>query len=509
MRTYSFLLLISLIASFLLTRWLATRAAERGWARRKDSGEEGEGVPRLGGVSVFFAIGLSIAVLLMFWENLITARFERTLPLGLGLLGAAGFIFFIGLYDDLRGARPWQKLAVQAVAATGLFFAGFQVQVITNPFTHRAVELGWLALPVTILWLAAISNAFNLIDGLDGLAAGVGFFATLALFLMAILTFNPFVAAIAASMAGALLGFLPFNFSPARIYLGDSGSLTVGLILAALSVQSAQKGPILITVAIPLMIFGLPLLDVGVTTARRLLSGHPLFRRDEEHLHHRLLKIGLNKRAAVLVLYGMTALFALASLLLLNYRGAVAPVVALLCGAMAWVMVRQMQYPEFAELDSHVRLALSTQRAVLRNHILIRRTGARLAAAEDAEQVWQEATAVFAALEFERAVCRVNGSHSFGWSSPAQGKSTNGSHGRVPEAWTLSIPLQHNGRRVGVLDLSRSLESGPLLFRVSTLLEFIAQPLSRELLLRLGEVEYAAEPVEGVNAAGLASRAGA
>jgi UDP-GlcNAc:undecaprenyl-phosphate GlcNAc-1-phosphate transferase len=395
------------------------------------------------------------------------------------------------------------------VAATGLFFAGFQVQVITNPFTHRAVELGWLALPVTILWLAAISNAFNLIDGLDGLAAGVGFFATLALFLMAILTFNPFVAAIAASMAGALLGFLPFNFSPARIYLGDSGSLTVGLILAALSVQSAQKGPILITVAIPLMIFGLPLLDVGVTTARRLLSGHPLFRRDEEHLHHRLLKIGLNKRAAVLVLYGMTALFALASLLLLNYRGAVAPVVALLCGAMAWVMVRQMQYPEFAELDSHVRLALSTQRAVLRNHILIRRTGARLAAAEDAEQVWQEATAVFAALEFERAVCRVNGSHSFGWSSPAQGKSTNGSHGRVPEAWTLSIPLQHNGRRVGVLDLSRSLESGPLLFRVSTLLEFIAQPLSRELLLRLGEVEYAAEPVEGVNAAGLASRAGA
>jgi UDP-GlcNAc:undecaprenyl-phosphate GlcNAc-1-phosphate transferase len=255
------------------------------------------------------------------------------------------------------------------------------------------------------------------------------------------------------------------------------------------------------------MIFGLPLLDVGVTTARRFLSGHPLFRRDEEHLHHRLLKIGLNKRAAVLVLYGMTALFALASLLLLNYRGAVAPVVALLCGAMAWVMVRQMQYPEFAELDSHVRLALSTQRAVLRNHILIRRIGARLASAESIEQVWEQATEVFAALEFERAACRVNGSYNFGWSSPKRSISANGSSGRAGEAWTLSIPLQHEGRRIGVLDLSRSLESGPLLFRVSTLLGFVTHPLSRELHARLGEAEQAAESVDAVDAAGLASRA--
>lgn len=506
MRTYSFLLLISFVTSLLLTRWLAAQAVERGWARRKDSSEDGHGVPRLGGVSVFVAICLSIAVLLVFWENLITARFERNLPMGLGLLGTASFVFFVGLYDDLRGARPWQKLAVQVVAAGGLYLAGFQVEVITNPFTQRAVELGWLALPMTIVWLVAISNAFNLIDGLDGLAAGVGFFATLALFLMAILTFNPFVAAIAATMAGALLGFLPFNFSPARIYLGDSGSLTVGLILAALAVESAQKGPVLITVAIPLMIFGLPLLDVGVTTARRFLSGHPLFHRDEEHLHHRLVKIGLNKRAAVLVLYGMTALFALASLLLLNYQSAAAPLVALLCGAMAWVMVRQMQYPEFAELDSHVRLALSTQRAVLRNHILIRRTAARLASAPDIEQVWQQATVVFAALDFERAVCRLDGTAiRFGWSSPRPINGPDGNNGGVPDAWTLSIPLQHDGRRVGVLDLSRSLESGSLLFRLSTLLEFIAQPLSRELVLRLQESEQAAESVAEVAAARSAS----
>jgi len=379
--------------------------------------------------------------------------------------------------------------------------------VVTNPFTHSAVELGWLALPVTMVWLVAISNAFNLIDGLDGLAAGVGFFATLALFLMAILTFNPFVAAISATMAGALLGFLPFNFAPARIYLGDSGSLTLGLILAALSVQSAQKGPVLITVAIPLMIFGLPLLDAGVTTARRFLSGHPLFHRDEEHLHHRLLKIGLNKRAAILVLYGMTGLFALASLLLLNYQSAAAPLVAMLCGIMAWVMVRQMQYPEFAELDSHVRLALSTQRAVLRNHILIRRIGARLADAEDIEQVWQRATIVFAALKFERAVCRISGAAAnFIWFTPALDNGSN-SGSRAADAWTLSIPLQQEGRRVGVLELSRGLNGGPLLFRVSTLLEFIAEPFSHELAERIRERKQAAEPRTDVAAARLASGA--
>jgi UDP-GlcNAc:undecaprenyl-phosphate GlcNAc-1-phosphate transferase len=496
MRTYSILLLLSMATSFLLTRWLAATAAQRGWACREDSGN-GENIPRLGGVSVFVSMLLSIGILLALWENLVTARLEQHIPLAIGLLGAAGAVFLLGLYDDLRGARPGQKLAVQAAAAVGLFAAGFRVEVITNPLSHQAVELGWLSLPVTVLWLVAISNAFNLIDGLDGLAAGVGFFATLALFLMAVLTFMPFVAAIAAVMAGSLLGFLPFNFSPARIYLGDSGSLTIGLVLAALAVQSAQKGPVLITVAIPLMIFGLPLLDVGITTLRRFLSGQPLFRRDEEHLHHRLVKIVLNKRAAVLILYGVTALFALASLLLLNYKGAIAPLIALLCGVMAWVMVRQMQYPEFAELDSHVRLAFSTQRAVLRNHILMRRTATALRGCPSAEAVWQRTEEVFAALAFESAACRIeidgHVAQDFHWRASA----TASLAGRPErDCWRITIPLHHQGQRAGTLALCRPLEDAPLLFRMASLLEFVGQSLAPALLQHLAEAPAPGELLE-------------
>lgn len=482
MRTYFFLLLISVVSSFILSRWLAGVAAERGWARRRSEAPEGEGVPRLGGVSVLVSVLLAIALLLL-WDNQVVERMAAHTTRGIGLIVASLAVFLLGLYDDLAGARPWHKLAVQTAAAVGLFAAGFRVELITNPFTNTSAELGWLALPVTVLWLVAISNAFNLIDGLDGLAAGVGFFATLSLFLLAVLTANSFVAATSAALAGSLLGFLPHNFAPARIYLGDSGSLTIGLVLGALAVQSAQKGPVLITVAIPLMIFGLPLLDVGITTVRRFLAGHPLFHRDDEHLHHRLVKIGLGPRAAVLVLYGVAALFALASLLLLNYRGAVAPLIALLCGVMAWVMVRQMQYPEFAELDSHLRLALGTQRAVLRNHILLRRTATRLRMAASADEAWQLAGEIFAALGFQRALCRMeNGSvdpHELRW-----GRENSPSPASEP-CWSMTIPLLCDGQPVGTLELCRGLAPTPLLFRVSSLLEFLAESFAPQIITLL------------------------
>lgn len=493
MRSYFFLFLFSVVSSYVLTRSLAYWATERGWANRQGDSGNTTGVPRLGGVGVFLSIVTSLALLLL-WDNQVTGRILTDLRLFVGLLAAAALVFGIGLYDDLRRARPWQKLAVQIAAALLLFWAGFRVELLTNPITHTPMHLGWLAIPVTVLWLVAISNAFNLIDGLDGLAAGVGFFATLALFLLAILTANPFVAAIAAAMAGSLSGFLPHNFAPARIYLGDSGALTIGMILAALSVVSSQKGPVLITVAIPLLIFGLPLLDVGVTTFRRFLSGHPIFRRDEEHLHHRLLKMGLNQRAAVLTLYAMAALFVLTSLLLLNYRGVVAPVIALICGVMAWVMVRQMQYPEFAELDSSIRVALSSQRAVMKNNILLRRAATEIRSAESLDQLWDCACRAFAALDFETAVCRFDaGSPGAGttmrWSS-AQRLASAG----AADLWNMSVPLTHEGAPLAKLELVRCMDRAPLLFRVSTLFEFLSSAVAPRMAELLKEDSGTAVP---------------
>lgn len=473
MRTYFFLLLLSTLVSFGLTRWLARVAAARGWTRNENG--DAAGVPRLGGIIVF-ATALFMMVLLILWDNQVAARTRAELPLVLGLAGAAGAVFLIGLYDDLRGARPWQKLLVQCAAAVGLYFTGYRIEILTNPFTHGPSHLGWLSLPLTVLWLVAISNAFNLIDGLDGLAAGVGLFATVTLFLLAMLQAQSFVAATTVALAGALFGFLPHNFNPARIYLGDSGALTVGMVLAALSIHSAQKGPVLLTVAIPLMIFGLPLLDASVTTARRFLSGQPLFHRDEEHIHHRLQKIGLTPRGSVLLLYGLAALFALASLLLVNYKGAAGSLIALLSGILAWLVVRQMQYAEFAELDLHVRTEMRSQRSILRNHILLRKAAAELRAAASLEEAWDVARRIFEALEFSSAACDLAGRGTLRWKVPGETPASQDSG-----AWTLTIPLAHNGRTLGKLHLTRPMHDNPLLFRVAPLLEFFATDFATRL----------------------------
>jgi UDP-GlcNAc:undecaprenyl-phosphate GlcNAc-1-phosphate transferase len=483
MRTYFFLLLISTALSYALTKFVSRAAGRR--AAWRDESSLGRGVPRLGGVAIFTSSAAVLALLLI-WDNQVSQRYTRDVPLALGLAGSAAGVFLLGLYDDLRGSRPWQKLLVQIGAGIGLFAAGFRVELLTNPFTSSRIELGWLALPVTLLWLVAVSNAFNLIDGLDGLAAGVGVFSTLSLFFLSVAQGRSFEAATSVALAGALLGFLPHNFNPARIYLGDSGSLTIGLVLGALGIAGSQKGPVLVTMSIPLIIFGLPLLDVSVTTLRRFLSGHPIFSRDEEHLHHRLLKIGLGPRLAVLVLYALAGLFALASILLVNYRGSTGPLIALLCGILAWLVVRRMEYPEFAELDAHVRAEWRSQRHVLRNHILLRKAALDLECASSLEELWSQACSVCRTLEFDAAVLELS---SVPLGTPRIWRWSPGSPrdplelGAPPEQmWTIMLPIGRRGAQYAALRLSRRLEREPFKFRVATVIDFFSGPFASRLV---------------------------
>src|SRR5712692_3006141 len=497
MRTYLFLMLLSAGFSYFLSSSLARMAAERGWARRQGDGTGGEGTPRLGGVAVFLAFLLALGILFL-RDNQVTQRITQETLRGLALLGAATGVFLLGLCDGLRGTRPREKLLVQLLAGAWLYMAGFRVEILSNPFTHAPIVLGWLSIPVTLLWLVAISNAFNLIDGLDGLAAGVGLFASVALFLLAAMQGYTFTAVCAAVLAGALLGFLPHNFHPARIYLGDSGSLTMGLCLAALAIASSQKGPVLITLAVPLLIFGLPLLEVSVTTLRRLLAGHPLFRRDEEHLHHRLLKIGVTQRSAVLALYGLAALFALSSLLVFNYTGALSPVIALLCGVLSWLVVSQMQYPEFAELDSHIRLTLRSQPRLLRNQILMRKASTAFGAAASPGELWECFGELLQQLEFDRACCElrgVNGRAGARMDWNRDGAAPGAAAGAPASSqWGLEVPMLHEGRERGVLRLRRHFDTGVTPFRLGSLLELASGPFSSRLL-ELVEQEKPSEPI--------------
>ncbi|HVN10081.1 MAG TPA: MraY family glycosyltransferase [Patescibacteria group bacterium] len=496
MRTYILILVVSSVLSYLITLWLSRLAAERGWARRADENGTGLGIPRLGGLAIFTAILASLGAALLL-RNMVTDRLLAAGRLGVALTVACLAVFLMGLYDDLKGARPWQKLAVQCIAAVALYSFGFRVDILSNPLTHTPITLGWLGLPLTVLWLAAISNAFNLIDGMDGLAAGVGLFAAVSLFLLAALGSNVFVAAVAASVAGALLGFLPHNFHPARIYLGDSGSLTAGLTLGALSIVSEQKGPVMVTMAIPLLIFGLPLLEVAVTTTRRLLSGHPLFGRDEDHLHHRLLKVGVAKRLALFVLYGLAALFAFSSILLVNYSGSVAPLIAVLCGAFAWIVVNQMRYPEFTELDAHIRLSLASQPAVLRNQIAIRKAFGSLESAGTAAEVWEILSNLLAQLGFAEARCELRSmsgelSHEFHWKfNPGAVGSSGGARAagyRGGSMWCMDIPVHGAGGANGIVRLGHAFDRRAPLFRMQSLLELISENFANALIARVNDV---------------------
>src|SRR5205807_5606771 len=230
-------------------------------------------------------------------------------------------------------------------------------------------HLGWLVgLPLTILWVIWITNAFNLIDGLDGLAAGSALFSTLSTCVVAILLRNKGILFMALVLAGAIAGFLRYNFNPASIFLGDCGSLLIGFLLSAIAIAGSQKSPTVVAVAIPIVSLGLPIVDVTVAVIRRFLSCKRLFDADREHIHHKLLGRGISHRQAVLVLYGVSACFGLLSLFLLSPHGTTVATVLTVVGIGVLIGVRQLRYPEFLELGRAAHRTLN-QRHVIANDI--------------------------------------------------------------------------------------------------------------------------------------------
>jgi UDP-GlcNAc:undecaprenyl-phosphate GlcNAc-1-phosphate transferase len=295
------------VAASALTPAVARAAVSRGWLDRPDGGRKRHPVPvpAVGGVAVLVAFGVALAVVprlrLLSGEETLS---DLLVPLFLASLMVAG----VGLVDDVRGLKPLTKLAGQGAAALLLYAEGFRVEHLSNPF-GGTIDLGVLSLPVTLLWLVGMSNAFNLIDGLDGLAAGLALVSTAGLLAAAVLKGGWDTAGVAAGLAGALLGFLPYNFSPARVFLGDCGSLPVGFILAALAVEHSIEASAAVAVAVPLLALALPILDVVLALARRVARGRSVFEADHDHIHHRLVDRGLTPRRAVITLYGVAVLF--------------------------------------------------------------------------------------------------------------------------------------------------------------------------------------------------------
>ena len=386
----------------------------------------------------------------------------------LTILVPATLIFLLGVYDDVHGVGPYFKFTVQGIAATMLFMGGLRIVNIPVVFGDKGLPwvVGWA---FTVVWVLAITNAFNLIDGLDGLAAGSALFSTLVVFVVALLNGPSLVTVMTIALAGAILGFLRFNFNPATIFLGDSGSLFIGFVLSALALHGAQKAPTIVAVAIPIVSFGLPILETSLSIVRRLISGRPIFTADREHIHHKLLQHGMTHRQVVILLYGVSAIFAMLSLFLLWPTGSSLGLVLAVLGIGIWIGVQHLGYLEFGEL---ARVAHRTfdQPQIIVNNLAIRRATEELKVARDYDQVRRILTAAFGSNDFDGFELKLEllpgelvpfetadasgprrAGNSFRWNKPGVPKVLDAS-----KVWTVALNLQSSAnRRRGTLTVHR------------------------------------------------------
>jgi UDP-GlcNAc:undecaprenyl-phosphate/decaprenyl-phosphate GlcNAc-1-phosphate transferase len=461
---------VSLLFSFVLTRNVRDIATRCGWLAvpSHERHLHSNPLPRLGGVAIFISFALSMVMAWAMSAHVPRLAAAFSLKTLLTILIPAAIVFLLGVYDDVYTAGPYMKFAVQAVAATMLFVGG--LRIVNIPVLFGPHQLPWfVGLPLTILWVLAITNAFNLIDGLDGLAAGSALFSTLVAFVVALLNGYSLVSMMTIALAGAILGFLRYNFNPATIFLGDSGSLFIGFLLSALALAGAQKAPTIVAVAIPVVSFGLPILETSLSILRRLVSGRPVFTADREHIHHKLLQHGLTHRQVVILLYGVSAGFALLSLFMLWPTGSSLGLVLAVLGTGIWIGVQHLGYLELGEL---ARVAQRTfeQRQIVINNLAIRRATEELKAVRDYAQIRRVLESAFSSNDFdgfevrfklfagelhpapaEGAVPR-RSEISFQWARDSEAISLDGI-----AVWTLSLDLvSSSSRRRGALVVHRA-----------------------------------------------------
>ncbi len=328
--------------------------------------------PRLGGVSIFLSFFLSLLTLLVLDPTSLAMTWLSRQE-GLALLGCLLAIVLLGVWDDIRELKASHKFLVQFVLANIIYFAGLRISHVTHPFDREMLYLGLFQYPVTILWIVGITNAFNLIDGLDGLAAGVATIAFLVIGPISFINGHTASGVIALLVAGSLLGFLRYNFNPARIFLGDSGSLFLGLLLSVLSLQSSTKGTATFAIMIPMLALGLPIMDTLLAMIRRFLrSFQPeeqkssslvgrlksMFVPDKSHIHHRLLARGMSQRKVVLMLYLISCTLGLGAFAVTIFNNFAASIILGIAGMAIIIGVRQLKYKEMEVLKSGVLLPL-------------------------------------------------------------------------------------------------------------------------------------------------------
>ncbi|MBS7226961.1 MAG: undecaprenyl/decaprenyl-phosphate alpha-N-acetylglucosaminyl 1-phosphate transferase [Oscillospiraceae bacterium] len=296
-------------------------------------------VPRLGGLAIF--LGFIVSILLF-------ANIDHEMQ---GILLGAVIIVVLGVVDDMTPLRAYFKFVVQIAAALVAVFHGVVIETLSNPnvFSQSPYwNLGWLAVPITVLWIVGITNAVNLIDGLDGLACGVSTISALTMLVIALLVSEGGIAVIMASLVGACLGFMPYNKNPAKMFMGDTGSTFLGYILATISIQGLFKYYAIVSFAVPFLILGLPMFDTLFAIVRRLAHGQNPMAPDRGHIHHRLIDMGLSQKQAVAALYVVSSILGL-SAVVLTASGAIKAMLLLMALMIAAYIASRVIFPKETE----------------------------------------------------------------------------------------------------------------------------------------------------------------
>ncbi|MCP4405518.1 MAG: undecaprenyl/decaprenyl-phosphate alpha-N-acetylglucosaminyl 1-phosphate transferase, partial [bacterium] len=338
--------------------------------------------------------------------------FRQNFDLLLSLFATSTLVFALGVYDDIRGTTVVQKFSVQILAAVIIYFLGFKIDVIAMPFVD-SLQLGILGLPVTILWIVGVTNAINFTDGIDGLACGVGFFSVSTIFILSLFLGHSLSAFLAAALAGGLFGFALYNFAPASIFMGDSGSLFIGFIIAAISLYSSQKSSTAVVLLIPIVALGVPITDTILAVIRRVGHGISPFTADKEHIHHRLLNMGLSSRQVTLVLYGVCILLGMTALSMTAVNNQLLALILVSLSVMTIGGIKTLGYTaDMVQINALAKERIQQKRRVLQRQKLAEEILTEIENAVDLPTLKKGLIRYFESMEFDTGNFQLFPAHS-------------------------------------------------------------------------------------------------
>ncbi len=479
MMTYGTVFVLAVTIGFAATLLMRGVARRAGVVDEPDGFRKTQGaaVPLLGGVGIFVAFCGSLLI------SCATARTSELLAWLHGadtwfVLGGAAAVLLLGLVDDVWGLRSRWKLLGMFLVSVAMYVCGFRIGAISNPF-GPAIQLGWLAPVVTVFWFLGCMNAINLIDGLDGLAAGVTVFAAGTVLLVGAMFGNPGAAILATALAGATLGFLLLNFHPASIYLGDCGSLLLGFLLACIGLKGAQKSQMVVALFIPVIALGLPVMDTALAILRRWLKALPFACSDRQHIHHKLLEMGLSHRVAVLLMYGCCLVLAQLALLMSAANGLQAAGLLVVLGLVTFLAIRTVGRHEYQLLKDRVGSYVERRRKGAECRAAAYMASASMRNAHSMDELWQTFVHAAHTMELDGADLVLTDARKAKGGNGRRFRWRNGSNGpHEGDMWAAVFALRTNGTLQGRLSVRKATNGLPLRPEIPESLQLLTKALS-------------------------------